>query len=336
MASMCTSAHSTDMATGLDAAIAANSIGGIVEEESDGGNSIEISGNTIQYVGGDGVYVGVYDLAGDDHSLAINDNMIQYVDDDGIDVYFGSGYGYGYGYYAAIAANANAGIGEEESGGGNSVEINGNTIQDVGGDAVHVDFYGSGGEGGHSLAINDNMIQYIGDDGIDVYFGYGYGYGYGYDYGYEVAIAANASRGIGEEESSGGNSVEVTGNTIEDVSGTGVYFYSYYTYRDTDVTVSDNTIRNVGGDGIDFDSYYYNGHDVGNSLEIVGNQISNVEGSGIDVYFYADFYDTNVAISDNTIEKRLRWRWNLRLHGKRRTRSGQLADGQRQHGDERR
>ena len=222
-------------------------------------NTFDISGNTIKDNGGDGLYIGA-DNESDLADFTITGNTITGNTGDGI--YINN---QGYGHMSNFAISGNTITGNS----GNGISINNGYCRDWG--------YEYSNAFMDHFDITGNTITGNSGDGIRI---------------------ENAGYSDGEDPSAMTN-FTISGNTITGNTATdsGIHIENNYDgYMDT-FDITGNTIKNNHGNGIFVDSYYADS----SNFNISGNTITGNTGDGIymETYDGGSFY--NSSISRNTI-----------------------------------
>jgi hypothetical protein len=251
---------------------------------------LAITGNEITAVDGDGIKVDFYNVGDEEGSsgntITIDRNTLVAVERDGIDVYVGSDGSNG-DTTLAVTNNDLSIVGDRpwDSGievdfynvghaDGNTINISQNAVHQVRGEnGIDVDVYDGLAT---ALTLADNDLSLIEGDGIDVYFD-----------------------DVGDEDS---NSIAVLRNTFSFIEDDGIDVY-VYEGNDLALTINNNEGSFIGdsewNDGIEVD-FYQVGHDVGNTIAVNNNTLSNVYDDGIDIDVYESF-DTALAMAGNDI-----------------------------------
>jgi parallel beta-helix repeat protein len=269
-----------------------------------GVNTVRVTGNDVETSGRDGISVAdAYGRPAHDYAVFIAGNTVVTTGDDGIEV-VGAG-------RTRIEGNTLSDIGVSEDDGdffgadaihvrniepssygrklkrsaptGNAVEIVGNTIDATGDDGIQVLFSGD-------TVVADNIISNIGTPSGARMFGAD-----------AVSIITEGLFGSHAYDFGQRYNVEVTGNTINNVSGDGVEVYGA-----NEVLVDGNTISNIDDDGVritGFNGYF----DAESDFPIFdGPRLDEPEFDGpslrlIKPIFFGDAPEFNAVVSNNVI-----------------------------------
>jgi filamentous hemagglutinin family protein len=283
-----------------------------------GVNMVSITGNDITRSGENGIqasdiYGGFYDFrsGSSDYAVFIAGNTVNTTGDDGIEVVYAGrtriegntindigvtkDEGDFFGADAIHVRNVNALDryspklkGPEPVAFGNAVEIVGNTIDTTGDDGIQVLFSGD-------TVVADNTISNIGTDSGARMFGAD-----------AVSIITEGLFGSHAYDFGQRYNVEVTGNTINNVSGDGVEVYGA-----NEVLVDGNTISNIGDDGVritGFNGYFDTESDfpIFDEPRLDGPRLDEPEFGESSIrlikpIFFGDAPEFNAVVSNNVI-----------------------------------